>query len=146
MCNNYIKRVQKVLQIDGARLEKEHLNELNEKKNKRKKYLEYLDDIYEEKHKWELRKKYKIINIYNDKELLKKKKKKIAEIKKYLKRISPSFTDRIKSIFYPKKRGFATIKKNQKKKLTELKNKTKEEITKLKEDLEKMDLLNFLNK
>ena len=33
LCNNYIKRIRMVLQNDGARLEKEHLNELrNEKK------------------------------------------------------------------------------------------------------------------
>ena len=40
LCNNYIKRIQMVLQNNGARLEKEHLNELREKKNgKRKKNL-----------------------------------------------------------------------------------------------------------
>ena len=32
LCNNYIKRIQMVLQNNGARLEKEHLNELREKK------------------------------------------------------------------------------------------------------------------
>ena len=76
LCCNYIKRVKKVLEIGGARLEREHLNEIrNEGKEEcsRKKYLEYSEDLYEEKYIWD-KKKYKIINIYNDKELLKKKK------------------------------------------------------------------------
>ena len=67
-----------VLQNNGSWLEKEHLNELrNENKNgKWKKYLDYSEGgLYKETHKWEL-KKYKIINIYNDKELLKKRRKK----------------------------------------------------------------------
>ena len=75
LCDNYIKRIKKVLEIGGERLEREHLNELrNEKKKEtKKKYLEYQEEeLYAEKHEWEL-KKYKIINIYNDQELLKKK-------------------------------------------------------------------------
>ena len=82
LCNNYIKRIRMVLQNNGARLEEEHLNELrNENKNgKRKKYLDYSEEgleggLYKEKHKREL-KEYKIINIYNDNELLKKRRKK----------------------------------------------------------------------
>ena len=65
-----------VLQNNGARLENEHLKELKEKKKgKRKKYLDYSEgELYEKKHEWKL-KEYKIINIYNDKELLKKKEK-----------------------------------------------------------------------
>ena len=69
---------------------------MKEKKNERKKYLEYSENIYEEKYKCKLKKKYKIINIHNDKELLKEKKKKIASIKKYLKRTPSSFMDKIK--------------------------------------------------
>ena len=147
LCNNYIKKIEKVLKNGGARLEKEHLNELrkeNEKK-KRKKYLEYLDEnIYQEKHKWELKNEYKLINIYNDQELLKKKKKEITAIKKYLKRIPSSFAEKIRKLLYPNKKEFISVKKIQKKYLTNLKNKTREQIVKLKNELEQMDLSDFL--
>ena len=105
LCKNYIKKIEKVLKNGGARLEKEHLNELrnNENEKKKKKYLEYLDENMYEEHKWELKNGYKIINIYNDQDLLKKKKKEIIAIKKYLKRIPYSFTDKIKNLIYPKK-------------------------------------------
>ena len=104
-----------VLQNNGARLENEHLNELREKKKgKRKKYLDYSEgELYEKKHEWKL-KQYKIINIYNDKELLKKKKKEIATINKYLKRIPSSFIDKIKDIIYPKKENLLASKKSRK--------------------------------
>ena len=61
-----------------------------------------------------------------------------------MKRIPSSFTDKIKNIIYPKKREFVSLKKIKKKKLMELQKKTKEEIIKLKNDLEEMDLENFL--
>ncbi len=61
-----------------------------------------------------------------------------------MRRIPSSFIDKIKSIVYPNKREFVSLKRIKKNKLIELKNKTKEEIIKLKRGLEKKDLLNFL--
>ena len=54
-----------------------------------------------------------------------------------MKTIPSSFVDKIKSIIYPNKKEFVSLKKIKKKYLMNLKNKTKEEIIKLKKELEK---------
>ena len=43
VCNNYIKRIQKILPNNGTRLVKEHLEEIRIGKKFEKKYLEYLE-------------------------------------------------------------------------------------------------------
>ena len=61
LCSNYLKRIEKVLELNGARLEPEHLRQLSKKKN----------DLYE----WKIPKKLSNIEIvYNDEKLKKIKK------------------------------------------------------------------------
>ena len=72
---NFIKRIKKILELGGARLEIEHLKEIKKEEEEEE------NGEYGDKHKWE-KKAFKILKIYNDEQLLKLKNKHIANLKK----------------------------------------------------------------
>ena len=67
---NFIKRIEKIYELGGARLEIEHLKQIKEDEGE-----------YGDKHIWK-KKDFKILKIYNDEELLKLKNKHITTLKK----------------------------------------------------------------
>ena len=73
LCKNYLKKIKKVIELGGARLEEEHLKQIRDKEGE-----------YGEGHKWELRNDFKIMKIYNDQTLLKEKKREIRALNKLL--------------------------------------------------------------
>ena len=82
LCNGFIDRVKKVIQLNGARLEPEHL-----KKNKKK----------EEIYKWEnpeVLPRFRFV--YNDNEVFKAKKKEIKILKNAKKRLKMAYSKEIK--------------------------------------------------
>ena len=70
---NYIKRVKKVIELDGARLEPEHLKKLG--------------GVKKEVHNWKEQRDQKLKVVYNDQQLLKYKKKEIAFYKNQIKKL-----------------------------------------------------------
>ena len=85
MFKNFIKRIKKILELGGARLEIEHLKEIKEEEE---------NGEYGDKHKWE-KKAFKILKIYNDEQLLKLKNKHIANLKKNIKAIHGNYKKKL---------------------------------------------------
>ena len=84
LCERYIERLKKVIELNGARLEPEHLKQLGKKK--------------EEKYIWKKPKEIQKMKIvYNDKQLLKYKRKEIAFLKKKKKEIRSEFSKKIRN-------------------------------------------------
>lgn len=80
---NFIKRIEKILELGGAGLEDEHLKQIKEDEGE-----------YEDRHKW--KKDFKILKIYNDEELLKLKNRHIAALNKKLNKVPKLYKKLIK--------------------------------------------------
>ena len=70
---NYINRIKKVIKLDGARLEPEHLKKLGR--------------VKKEAHNWKKARDQKLKVVYNDPQLLKYKKKEIEFYKNQIKKM-----------------------------------------------------------
>ena len=81
--NNFKKRCQKIIELEGGRLEPEHLREIrNEEKEEESKKE---TDNYEKVDEEELKQKLKLKLVYSKPELIKKAKKEISFLKKKIK-------------------------------------------------------------
>ena len=117
---NFNRRIKKILELGGARLEYEHLKKIKEEEKEEE------NGEYGDNHKWE-KKDFKILKIYNDEELLKLKNKHIANLKKNLKMVHKLYKKKLIKIsnknpqvgkkigfiynYYKKKRELLTKKK-----------------------------------
>jgi hypothetical protein len=138
---NYIKRIKKILQLEGARLELEHLKQIRKEEED--------EGEYGDKHIWK-KKDFEILKIYNDEELLKLKNREIASLNKKLnKEIPKTYKKQLIKISNknpePNKRiGFIGYFKRKKKHLLVSKKKSQEEIKELIEKIKNMDLIQYL--
>jgi len=138
LCERYIDRLKKVIELKGARLEPEHLKQLGKKK----------EEIYIWKKPKEMQ-KMKIV--YNDQQLLKYKRKEIAFLKKKKKEIRSEFTQKIRKYKKVKKRDLYGRSLGYVKQILERPMKTKEEkekklneINTIISSLSKMTILEYL--
>ena len=105
---NFIKRCMKIIELKGARLEPEHLNEIRKELNKEEGNEEKIEEEKEEKidekkaNEWENRQNLKFKLVYNQKELIKKAKKEIAIIRKKIKAKKKNSEKSKKNILKPK--------------------------------------------
>ena len=131
---SYLARIRKVIELDGARLENEHLKQIKKK-------------VENEEHLWKKQKKYNIIRIYNDEQLLKSKMREIAGLKRVLKSIPKKYKKKLLKIENPipgRHPGVSTLHKLKNKRLNEAKKKNKYEINQLIQKIEQMDLKAYL--
>ena len=140
---NFLKRIKKVIELDGARLELEHLNQIKGKGKGKKRKEDYGD-----KHIWE-KKEFKILKIYNDEELLKFKRKEIASLKKNLNNIPKMYKKKLIKISnrnpqINKRIGFISFYYRRKKELLIKKQKNQSELRELINEIERMNLEEYL--
>ena len=94
LVKNYIKRVMKVIEIKGNRLEPYHLNDIRtqeENEEKEKKCEEKSNNKIKKMKKDKKRRILKIKKIYNDKNLIKLRNKEIRELKKEKKGVTRKY-------------------------------------------------------
>ena len=123
LVKNYLRRVKKVIEIKGNRLEPFHLNQIRkeeEKENEEEKNIKNVKELINKKRILKMKK------IYNDKNLNKIRKKEIRELNKEKKGI-------------PKK-----YKKNKIKNVRNVKREEREEIEKKIKELKEMTLIEYL--
>ena len=135
---NFIKRIKKILELEGARLEDEHLKQIKEKG----------EGEYGDGHKWE-KKDFKILKIYNDEELLKLKNRHIAALNKNLNKVPKSYKKKLIKISNSnpepnKKIGFISYYNRKRRELLIKKRKSQNQIKELIEKNKKMDLESYL--
>ena len=138
LCKNYINRIKKVIELDGARLEPEHLKKLG--------------GVKKEAHNWKKSRDQKLKVIYNDQQLLKYKKKEIAFYKNQIKKMKSRYAKRYRKAKKIKKRDLYGRSFGYAKQMLELPEKIKTEkndkIEQMKNEinsLSKMDMINYLN-
>lgn len=139
LCKNYINRIKKVIELDGARLEPEHLKKLG-------------GGVKKEIYNWKKTRDQKLKVVYNDEQLLKYKKKEIAFYKNQIKKLKSRYAKKYREAkkikkrdLYGKSLGYAkqmlelpeNIKLEKKNKIDELKNEVNL--------LSQMDMINYLN-
>ena len=138
LCKNFILRIKKVKELEGARLEPEHLRKLGTKKS--------------EEYNWNNQSEFKVAKcVYNDEKLLKIKKKEILFLKKKIKETRSVYREKIRNCKKIKKRelygrslGYAKAmlslpekrEKERDDKINELKSKI--------EAISKMDMIKYL--
>ena len=123
MVKNYLRRVKKVIEIKGNRLEPFHLNQIRkeeEKENEEEKNIKNVKELINKKRILKMKK------IYNDKNLNKIRKKEIRELNKEKKGISKKY------------------KKNKIKNVRNVKREEREEIEKKIKELKEMTLIEYL--
>ena len=141
---NYERRLKKVIEIKGERLEDFHLREI---KKEAKADGEILED---EKALWEeINEDEKLVMkvAYNDKRLNILRNKHIAQLKKNIEKIKRNTRENIHKINQKgsiKIPGIVKVRKNKKIKAKEEKNKRIEEINKKIKEIEEMDLIQYL--
>ena len=137
LCERYLDRLKKVIDLGGARLEPEHLNQLGKKKK----------EIYEWKKPMEIP---KIKIIYNNLQLIKYKRKEIAFLKKKKKEIRADFRQKLKNSKVKKRdlygRSLGYVKQILEKPIKTKKEREKkiEEINSLIASLSKMTIVEYL--
>ena len=139
---NFIKRIKKILELGGARLEIEHLKQIREEEGEEE------EGEYGDKHKWE-KKNFKILKIYNDQELLKLKNKHIAALNKNLNKVPKLYKRKLIKISNKnpqpdKKIGYISYYYRKKKELLDIKKKSQKQIKELIEKIKNMDLESYL--
>jgi len=138
LCKNYIKRVKKVIELDGARLEPEHLKKLGE--------------VKKEVHNWKKSRDQKLKVVYNDQQLLKYKKKEIAFYKNQIKKLKSRYAKRYRDAKKIKKKDLYGRSLGYAKQMLELpekiKTEKKDKIEQMKNEINsisQMDMINYLN-
>ena len=122
---NFRKRCEKIIELNGGRLEPEHLREIRKEMEKEEKNKEKMDEK-EKSDEVELKQKLKLKLIYSKPELIKKAKKEISLIikkikakKKELKKVKKEYT---KARNFSKKKGFETEKAKDSLKSKQIRN------------------------
>ena len=123
LVKNYLKRIRKVIEIKGNRLEPYHLNEIRKEVEKEEEKAS--DEINDSKNKnmtkEEKRRILRLKIIYNDKNLSKLRKKEIKELKRQKKGVTQKYkTKKTKNVNLKKR----VEKKDLDKKIEELKDMT----------------------
>ena len=140
---NYVKRLKKIIEISGERLEPYHLNQIG-----RESKLENKDKNQEkngEKNSNDNKLKMKIA--YNDKNLNLLRKKEIAQLNKEIDNIGKNTRIKLKALSVKTRKipGIAQYRKKRKKQLKEKRKKNTEEIKKEISSLKKMNIEEYLN-
>ena len=123
LVKNYLKRIRKVIEIKGNRLEPYHLNEIRKEveKEEEKASDEINDNKTKKMTKEEKRRILRLKIIYNDKNLSKLRKKEIKELKRQKKGVTQKYkTTKTKNVNLKKR----VEKKDLDKKIEELKDMT----------------------
>ena len=122
---NFRKRCEKIIELNGGRLEPEHLREIRKEMEKEEENKEKMDEK-EKSDEVELKQKLKLKLIYSKPELIKKAKKEISLIrkkikakKKELKKVKKEYT---KVRNFSKKKGFETEKAKDSSKSKQIRN------------------------
>ena len=139
---NYKKRLEKVLELEGERLEPFHLQEIKKELNEEEEVIE--ENIEKEKENTD---NLKMKVTYNDGKMNFLRKKEIKDLKKKIKEIKEETREKIKKV-NEKKRKIPGIVMWRKKRKEYLKQKKEEDLKALDakiEKLEKMDILDYLN-
>ena len=141
---NYRKRLEKVIELEGERLEPFHLQEIKKESNK-----EEEEDIEEniEKEKEDKTDKLKMKVTYNDGKMNFLRKQEIKDLKKKIKEVKNETKEKIKKT-KELKRKIPGISMWRKKRKENLKQKEEKDIKDLEEKinrLEKMNIIDYLN-
>ena len=153
-CLNFVKRIKKIIEINGSRLEPFHLNqikkEINDEIGEEKEEDEDENDFEgKNKEKNELKKDLKLKPIYNNEELLKMKKKEILELKKQTKKTLADYNEKIKKAKPIKKRDLKNLSYGRALSLLkdskgELKKEKKDNIDEIKRKIDEIGKMNMI--